>query len=87
MELNFHHQGVQQLQFSNDSKYLISVSVNEESDFAVWDIERGTVLHSRLLSSPCVFMQARNSPHIHKSALLEFITTHSDGSFNSWQMT
>ena len=32
-------------------------------------------------------MQTRNSPHIHKSALFEFITTHGDGSFNSWQMT
>lgn len=51
-------------------------------------MERGIVLHSQLLASPCIALRIRDrTPHLHKSAQLEFLTSHSDGAINSWQMT
>ncbi len=32
-------------------------------------------------------MKVREQPPLHKSALLEFLTSHNDGTFNAWQMT
>lgn len=42
--LGFHTKGIQCLAFSNDSKFLISVSVQGENTLAIWDINQGLVV-------------------------------------------
>jgi len=83
-KLTFHQRGVQSLEFSNCSKYLISIGVQGENTLAVWDISQGLVLKSALIRHYCT-NAVKVDPYI-EDGFIMFATVGNRGAFSFWRL-
>ena len=72
------------MDFSTDSKYLITVGVQGENSLAVWDINSGLVIQKAVLGNYST-NKVKVDRHVEGSHI-QFVTVGNNGSLTIWRL-
>jgi len=84
-DLNFHQHGIQSMDWSKDSQYLVSIGVQGDDLVGVWDVRGSTIVKSGSLSSSHATNMVKVDPHTEGDFMI-FMTVGNDANLTMWRL-